>query len=58
MQYMAIKHGMRRCNLKKYAKRVLFGTDFAVIWAPKEVVGAPNWVQNTLNHDERCFFII
>ena len=45
MQYMAIKHGMRRCNLKKYAKRVLFRTDFAVIWAPKEVVGAPNWVR-------------
>ena len=45
MQYMAIKHGMRRCNLKKYAKRVLFRTDFAVILAPKEVVRAPNWVR-------------
>ena len=27
MQSMPIKHGMRRCNLKKYAKRVLFKAD-------------------------------
>ena len=29
-----------RWNLKKYAKRVLFKTDFAVFWAQKEVVEA------------------
>ena len=58
MQYMAIKHGTRRCDLKRYAKRVLFKADFAVSWAQKEVVEAPNWVHNTLNDDERCLFII
>ena len=58
MQSMPIKHGMRRCNLKKYAKRVLFKADFAVFSAQKELVEAPNRAQNTLNHDEKCLFII
>ena len=58
MQAMPIKHGTGRCNLKKYAKRVLFKTNFAVFWAEKEVVEAPNRAQNTLNHDERCLFIV
>ena len=58
MRSMAIKHGTRRCNLKKYAKRVLFKADFAVLWAQKEVVEAPNQVHNTPNHDERCSVII
>ena len=58
MQAMPIQHGMRRCNLKKYAKRVFFKADFAVFWAQKQVVKAPNRAQKTLNHDERCLFII
>ena len=58
MQSMPMKHSMRRCNLKKYAKRVLFTADFVVFWAQKELVEAPNWVQHTLNHGERCLFII
>ena len=58
MQSIPIKRSTRRCNLKKYAKRVLFKADFAVFWAQKELVEAPNWAQNTLNHDERCLFII
>ena len=58
MQAMAIKHGTRRCNLKKYAKRVLFDAGFAVFWAEKEVVEAPNRVHTTLNNDERCLFIM
>ena len=48
MQAMPIKHGTGRCNLKKYAKRVLFKTDFAVFWAEKEVLEAPNRAQSTL----------
>ena len=55
MQSMPIKHGTRRCNLKRYAKRVHFKADFAVFWAQKEVVEAPIRAQNTLN---RCLFII
>ena len=47
MQSMPIKHGARRCNLKRYAKRVLFKADFAVFWAQKEVAEARNWVPNT-----------
>ena len=58
MQSMPIKHGTRRCNLKRYAKRVLFKSDFAVFWAQKEAAEARNRVHNTLNHDERCLFII
>ena len=58
MQSMAIKHGTRRCDLKRYAKRVLFKADFAVFWAQKEVVEAPNRVHHTLNDDERCLLII
>ena len=58
MQSMPIKHGTRRCNLKRYAKRVLFKADFVVFWAQKELVEARNRVHNTLNHDERCLFII
>ena len=44
MQSMAIKHGTRRCDSKRYAKRVLFKADFAVFWAQKEVVGRTTWV--------------
>ena len=44
--------------MKRYAKRVLFKADFAVFWAQKEVAEARNGVHNTLNHDERCLFII
>ena len=58
MQAMPIKHGTRTCNLKKYAKRVVFKADFAVFWAEKEVVEAGDRVHNTLNDDERCLFII
>ena len=58
MQSMAIKHGTRRCNLKRYAKRVLFRPILRYFWAQKEVIEAPNWVHNTLNDDERCLFII
>ena len=58
MQSMAMKHGTGRCDLKRYAKRVLFKADFAVFWAQKEAVEAPNRVHNTLNDDERCLFII
>ena len=55
MQSMPIKHGTRRCNLKQYAKRVLFKANFAVFRAQKEVAEAPSLAQNTLN---RCLFII
>ena len=58
MQSMAVKHGTRRCNLKKYGQRVLFKADFAVFRAQKEVVEAPNCVHNTLNDDQRCLFMI
>ena len=58
MQPMPIKHGTRRCNLKRYVKRVLFKTNFTVFWAQKEVVEARYRVHNTLNHDESCLFII
>ena len=30
----AIKHGTRRCDLKRYAKRVLFKADFAAFLNP------------------------
>ena len=43
---------------KGYAKRVVFKTNFAVIWAQKEAVQASDRVQHTLNGDERCLFII
>ena len=58
MQSMAIKHGTRRCHLKRYAERVLFRLNLLLFWAQKEVVEAPNPVHNTLNDDERCLFII
>ena len=58
MQAMALHHGTRRCTLKWSAKRVLFKGEFAVFWAQKEVVEAPNWVHTTVKHDERCLFII
>ena len=58
MQSMATKHGTRRCDLKRYAKKGAFQADFAVFWAQKEVVEVPNRVHNTLNDDERCLFII
>ena len=58
MHSMAIKHNTRRPNLKKYAKRVFFKAGFEVFWAPTEVVEPTNLVQNTLDSDQRCWFII
>ena len=58
MQSMSIKHGTRRCNLKRYAKRVLLNANFALFWAPKEAIEAPNWLQSTLNDDKPGLFII
>ena len=34
MQFMAKKNVTRTCNLKNYAKRVLFKADFAVFLNP------------------------
>ena len=48
----------RKWNLKKYAKSVLFKADFAVFWAPKAVVEATTWVQNTLDGGQTCLIII
>ena len=58
MQSMPMNHSTRRCNLKRYAKRVLFKANFAVFWAIKALVEARNWAQIRLSHDERCLFII
>ena len=58
MQSMAMKHTAGRWNLKRYAKRVLFKTYFALFWAQKGVIGATNQVHNTLNGDQKCFFTI
>ena len=55
---LLVKHDTRRWNLKKCAKRVFFKADFAVFWAQKEVAEALNWMQNTLDTDQRCLFII
>ena len=47
---MAIKHNIRRWDLKKYAKKkVFFKADFVVYWAQKEVVEPTNLVQNPLD---------
>ena len=35
MQSLAIKRSTRRCNLKRYAKGVVFKADFAVLGAKK-----------------------
>ena len=44
---------MTRWNLKRYAKGLLFKVDFAVFWAPKEIVGGTKWVQNTVDDNQR-----
>ena len=57
---MAIKHSTRRelGNLKRCAKSMLFNADLAVYWAQQEVVRPIDWVQNPLNSDQKCLFII
>ena len=55
---MAIKHTTGRWKLKKYAKMVLFKVDFVVFWAPKEGFWATIWVQNTLDNDQTCLFVM
>ena len=48
----------REGGTKNKCKRVLFKANFAVFWAQKEVVWASKWLQNTLDGDLRCLFII
>ena len=56
MQSMAIKHGMRRCDLKKYAKRVLFRLILRY-FGPKKRSLRP-LIGYITHDDERCLFII
>ena len=58
MQPMAVKDNTGWCNSKECAKRVLFKANFAVFWAPKQVVEPTTWVQNPLGCDQRRLFII
>ena len=58
LNHPAAKHNIGRWNLKKVAKGVLFKASFAVFVAQKEVAEAPNWMQTTLDIDQRCLFII
>ena len=58
MQSMAIKHSTRRCDFKRYAKRVLFKVLLRYFGPKMRLLRAPNRVHNTLNDDERCLFII
>ena len=55
-----IQHGeveFKKLKLLLLQKRVLFKADY-VFWTQKGVVGATKWVQNTLDGDQRCLFII